>query len=114
MSNAERAEPAPEPGLDLHDWESRWASIREDADSDPDAALSQLADLVRTMLLERGYEVDDPVVREGDEPEIVVTYLAARQTAERAELEAASRTEVELALEDLGSVFETIATEHRG
>jgi len=35
-----------QPGSNLHQWESQWASIDEDADGDPDAALSQYADLV--------------------------------------------------------------------
>ncbi len=95
-------------GLDLHEWTSLWASVEEDLADDPDAALSQYADLARRMLLARGYRVDDPVVREGDEPEIVDSYLAARETAERAEVGAASRSEVELALDDLRAVFETI------
>ena len=113
MSSAGHAEPAPEPGLDIHEWESRWASIEEDADGDPYAALSRLADLVKQMLVTSGYDVDDPVAREGEEPELVVTYLSARETAERAEPGAASRSEVDLALEDLRAVFETLAGEPR-
>ena len=56
-----------------------------------------------------GYDVTDPVARTGDEPDVVVSYLAARETAERAELGEASRGEVEAALDDLRSVFDTIA-----
>jgi len=106
-------EPAAAPGLDLHEWESQWASIGEGAEDDPDAALSQLADLVRKMLVESGHEVGDPVARSGEEPEVIVTYLSARQTAERAEVGAASRAEVEIPLDDLRWVFETIAGAHR-
>ena len=98
-----------QPGLDLHDWESAWASIEEDAEGDPDAALSQYADLVERMLVANGYALGDPVARQGDEPEVVVTYLAAREAAERAELGEASRGDVELAIEDLRSVFDSVA-----
>ena len=58
-----------------------------------------------------GYAVRDAVAREGEEREIVTTYLAARETAERAELGAASRSEVEQAIEDLRSVFYTFLSQ---
>ena len=98
-------------GSDLHAWESQWASIAEDVDDDPDAALSQHADLVESMLEAHGYAVRDPIAREGDEREVVTTYLAARETAERAEVGAASRSEVEQALDDLRAVFKTFEDE---
>jgi hypothetical protein len=106
--SVERSEGWHDPGLDRHEWESAWASIENDLRDDPDAAVSQLADLVRDMLLTRGYEVGDPVERAGDEPEVVETYRAARATAERAELGQASRGDVETALDDLRSVYETM------
>jgi hypothetical protein len=99
-----------EPGLDLHEWETTWASVEEDLEADPAAALSQFADIVERMLRSRGYDVDDPVALGGDEPEIVVTYRAARETTERAELGEASRAEVGTAIDDLRILFETLAT----
>jgi hypothetical protein len=100
-----------DPGLDLHEWESRRASIEEDTDADPDAAVSQFADLVEQMLAARGYDVNDPVETAGDEPEIVVTYRSARETVERAELGDASRADVVAAMDDLRSLFETLTIE---
>jgi hypothetical protein len=100
-----------EPGVDLHEWQSMWASVEQDLADDPDAALSQLADIAERMLRARGYDLDDPVQLEGDEPEVVVTYRSARETAERAELGAASRADVESAIEDLRAVYDTFATE---
>jgi hypothetical protein len=97
-----------EPGLDLHEWESMWASVAEDRDDDPDVAVSQFADIVARMLRSRGYNVDDPVEASGDEPEIVTTYGSARETAERAELGQASRAEVDDAIVDLEEIFETL------
>jgi hypothetical protein len=99
------------PGFDLHSWESEWASIAEEADGDPDAALSQFADLVARMLRASGYAIDDPVARRGEELEIVASYRAARDTAERAELGSAPRAEVEQAIEDLRAVFTALAGE---
>ena len=46
------------------------------------------------------------VAREGEEREVVATYHSARETAERAELGAASRGEVQQATEDLRSVLD--------
>jgi hypothetical protein len=102
---------SPEPGLDLHEWETTWALIEEGRADDPDAALSQFADLVHRMLVASGYQVDDPVEREGEEREVVATYLAARETAERAEVGAASRGDVELAIDDLRTIFESLTAE---
>jgi hypothetical protein len=95
-----------EGGGDLHAWESEWASIAEDADADPDAALSQYADLVENVLEANGYAVRDPIARAGEEREVVATYVSARETAERAELGAASRGEVKQAIEDLRAVLD--------
>ena len=100
-----------EPGLDLHEWETMWASVAEDRDADPDAALSQFADIVGRMLRSRGYNVDDPVEASGDENEIVTTYVAARETAERAQVGSASRAEVDDAINDLEDIFDTVIAE---
>lgn len=94
-----------QPGADLYSWESQWASVEEDADGDPDAAVSQYADLVERMLEANGYAVHDQVARAGEEREVIATYLAAREAAERAELGEATRGEVEQTIEDLRLVF---------
>ena len=100
-----------QPGADLHLWESQWASIEVDAEGDPDAAVSQYADLVERMLEANGYAVRDPVVRTGEEREVVETYLSAREAAERAELGEATRGEVEQATEDLRAIFDSFASQ---
>jgi hypothetical protein len=96
------------PGFDRHDWESAWASIEEESADDPDAAVSQLAGLAEEILEANGYRVRDPVERAGDEAEVIRSYLAARETAERAELGDASRGEVEAALDDLRAIYDTL------
>jgi hypothetical protein len=98
-------------GFDEHDWESTWASVEEVAEENPDAALSQYVDLMEQMLTARGFALDDPVARQGEEPEVVRTYLAARETAERAEVGDASRADVELAIDDLRVLFGSISGE---
>src|SRR5712691_6248674 len=42
-------------------------------------ALPELDRLVERMLVARGYAIDDPVVREGDDRDIVAEFLAARE-----------------------------------
>lgn len=69
-----------EPGLDRHEWESEWQSLEEAVADSPAEALPELDDLVARMLESRGYAIDDPVVREGDEREVVSEFLAARET----------------------------------
>jgi hypothetical protein len=55
------------------------ASIEEDLHDDPGGALSELDDLVGRMLEETGYDVADPVVREGEQREIVAEFVAAHE-----------------------------------
>jgi hypothetical protein len=71
-----------DPGLNRHEWESEMASLEEDLRDDPGGALSELDDLVGRMLEETGYDVADPVVREGEEREIVAEFVAAREIKE--------------------------------
>ena len=69
-----------EPGLDRHEWESRWASLEEDLEDSPRDVLPELDELVLQMLEERGYSLTDPVAREGDDREIVSEFRAAHDT----------------------------------
>ena len=68
-----------EPGLDLHEWESRWQALEEPLADAPAEALPELDRLVVEMLEDQGYSIDDPVVREGEEREVVAEFLAARE-----------------------------------
>jgi hypothetical protein len=70
----------PEPGLDRHEWESEFQALEPELETAPIEALPELGDLVGRMLVERGYDVDDPVVREGENREVVAEFLAARET----------------------------------
>jgi hypothetical protein len=74
-----------EPGLDRHEWESEMQALEDELEDAPAEALSELGDLVERMLLERGYDLSDPVARSGEEREVVAEYLAARETSDRVE-----------------------------
>ena len=71
-----------EPGLDRHEWESRWASLEEDLEDSPRDVLPELDGLVGQMLEERGYALDDPVAREGDDREVIAEFVSARETTQ--------------------------------
>jgi hypothetical protein len=74
-----------EPGLDRHAWESEWQTLEESIRTNPTEALGELDRLVGRMLEESGYDLTDPVVREGEEREIVAEYLAAHDIVEATE-----------------------------
>jgi hypothetical protein len=68
-----------DPGETLYDWESEMATLEDDLRESPAETLSELDDLLSRMLEESGYDLTDPVVREGDEREVVSEYLAAHE-----------------------------------
>jgi hypothetical protein len=74
-----------EPGLDRHEWETRWEELEPAVRDSPREALSELDDLVAQMLMERGFAIDDPVASAGDEPEVLTDFRAARDITRRIE-----------------------------
>ena len=102
----------PEPGLDRHEWESELASIEDDLRDSPTETLPELTRLVERMLEERGYDLDDPVAREGEEREIVTEFLAAREVADRVDRgEDVDPGDVAGAIEGLVSLFQYVLVE---
>jgi hypothetical protein len=71
-----------EPGIDRHEWESEWESLEPVLEDDPVDALPELDRLVARMLKARGYDLDDPVAREGEEREVVAEFVAAHEVTE--------------------------------
>jgi hypothetical protein len=100
-----------DPGLDRHEWETELASLEEQLEESPAEALPDLAALVERMLLERGFAIDDPVARQGDDPEIVDTYLAAREIANLAERGEADPGDIGAAIENLRATFDALIAE---
>ena len=74
-----------DPGLDRHDWESEWETLEQDLRTDPAQALPELDALIARMLEESGFDLTDPVVRDGEERELVAEYLAAHEIVEATE-----------------------------
>jgi hypothetical protein len=63
-----------EPGLDLHEWETRWAELEEAFADDPAGALPEACDLIEETL---GHDLVSD--------ELEVSYRAARDTADALE-----------------------------
>lgn len=83
-------------------------------EDDPVDSLPELADLIEGILQERGYDVNDPIVREGEEREIVAEYLNARDIADRVErAEDVGPGDVGAAIVGLRAVYEYLVDERR-
>jgi hypothetical protein len=68
-----------EPGLDEHEWISRYAAIEEDLRTAPVEALSELDDLVGQMMAARGFALEEREGEETTEPETVRQFAEARR-----------------------------------
>jgi len=95
-----------DPGLDLHEWETRWAELQELAEGAPDEALSEMVRSVEEMLRERGYDLENPVAVESEDPDVVRDFLAAREISRAAETTVIEQEDVETAIEDLGEIHD--------
>ena len=102
-----------EPGLDRHEWEGRWLSLEEELDDSPRDVLPELDELVGQMLNERGYAIDDPVAREGDDREIVAQFLAAHEITQLLadDPDAVSAGDVAAAVNGYRSLYEYLIEE---
>ena len=101
-----------EPGLDRHEWETELQQLEPSLQDEPASALPELTDLVERMLAERGYDLTEPVTREGAEREVVAEYLAAREVADRIDGgDAPDPGDVGQAVQGLLAVFETLVSE---
>jgi hypothetical protein len=103
-----------EPGLDRHEWESRWASLEEELADSPRDVLPELDELVAQMLEERGFAIGDQVAREGEAPEVVTEFLSAREITRLLadDPDAVSPGDVAAAVNGYRSVYEFLIEEY--
>jgi hypothetical protein len=103
-----------DPGLNRHEWESEFASLEDDLHDDPASALPELDALVARMLEESGYDLADPVVREGEEREVIAEYAAAHEivTASEAGSDALSLGDVASAINGLRAIYDYLVENH--
>jgi len=102
-----------DPGLDLHEWETEMEQLRPQLHDQPEAALPELSDLVGRMLEARGYVWAEEPTEEGQEPEFVVEYRSARETALRADAGEADPGDVGDAINTLRTLYDELVLERR-
>ena len=101
-----------EPGLDRHEWATEFESLEPQLQESPSGALPDLAELVERMLIARGYNLEEPVTKEGDDPDVVKEYLAAREVADRCEAgDGADPGDIAQAIEGLRSIYAYLLAE---
>ena len=103
-----------EPGLDRHEWESEYRQLEDELETAPREALPELRDLIERILVERGYDLGDPVAREGEEREVVAEFQAASDIARRVEAadESVGHGDVGAAINGLRAIFDYLTAEH--
>ena len=101
-----------EPGLDKHLWESWWQQFDEDVQTAPAEALPELDDLIFQMLEARGYALDDPVAREGDDRDVIAEFSAAHEITEAVEAgKNVEKEDVDLAIANYRDLYEFLIVE---
>jgi len=103
-----------DPGLDLHEWETRWSDLQDQAADAPDEALPEIVRLVEEMLTDRGFDLENPVVVEDESRDIVSDFLAARDIASAAETTALEAEDIQTALDDLAEIHDYLVEDRPG
>ena len=100
-----------EPGLELHEWETRWQELEPLLEEDASAALPEAADFIEQVLQESGIGL----ARVGGEnDELIAAYEAARETSDQAERgEDVGPGDVGAAIENLRAVYESVLVSRR-
>lgn len=103
-----------DPGLDLQEWDTRWTDLQEQAADAPEEALPDMVRLVQEMLAERGYDLENPVVAENEDPDITRGVLAARQIALAAETSKVEAEDIQTAIDDLTDIYDYLVEDRAG
>jgi len=96
-----------EPGLDEHEWQTRWEALAGDLAVSPVEALPEVARLVEDMLAERGHEA-------GTDPEIDREVETGRQVVARIDAgRSVDPGDVGAAVNSYRAVYEQLLAERR-
>ncbi len=100
-----------EPGLELHEWETRWQELEPLLEEDASAALPEVADFIEQVL--RDSRIGLTRVG-GENDELIAAYEAARETADGAERgDDIGPGDVGAAIENLRAVYESVLVNRR-
>jgi hypothetical protein len=99
-----------EPGLDLHEWETEWASLEDDIADSPEAALPSVHELMTRMLKERKILDVSLAATEGSDPDYVRTWEAGAELVAAIEDPGRNveREDVVEVIENYRELFETL------
>lgn len=101
-----------EPGLELHEWETRWQELEPMFEDDPAGTLPEACDFVAQTLRESDL---DPDATSGEPDEVLSAYAAARETATRLEAgEDVDPGDLGAAIENLRAVYESLRATRPG
>jgi hypothetical protein len=90
-----------EPGLDLHEWETRWSELEEALADDPAGAIVDACDEIEELLR---------LGAAGDSPELEAAFASARDVAQRIERgEDVDPGDLGAAVENLRAVRDALA-----
>ena len=94
-----------EPGLDLQEWETRWAEIEAALAEDPATELPLACDEIERLL---GLREGDAVLA-GQQEELAASYEAAREVANRLESgQDVDPGDIGAAIEDLRAIRDAL------
>jgi hypothetical protein len=102
-----------EPGLDLHEWETRWHELQEAARRGARPDLAEDRAVRPADARGGGFELDEPVTVEGEDPDIVRDFVAARHVANLAGAGEAEPEDVAVALENLREIYDYVISDRR-
>lgn len=100
-----------EPGLDLHDWQTRREGLQAELEDSPGQALPDFVRLVGEMLEARGYELHDQAAAEGEDDEVTARYRSAKDTARLAEAGDADPGDLADAINDLNELYDELVVQ---
>jgi hypothetical protein len=102
-----------EPGLDVHEWESEWASLEDDIADSPETALPYVHELMTRVLKERRVLDDSLAVLEGADPEWVKTWEAGAELVRKLDDPGVDVERADLVeqIENYRELFETLLAE---
>jgi hypothetical protein len=100
-----------EPGLELHEWETRWQELEPLLEDDPSSALPEACDLIAQVLTESGIGLERAG---GENDELIAAYEAARETADGIERgDDVDPGDVGAAIANLRGVYEAVVSGRR-
>jgi hypothetical protein len=103
---------ANEPGLELHEWQTRWQELEPEFELDAADTLTEAVDFVEQMLNESGIGIERTG---GENDELIAAYEAAREVADVIERgEHFDPGNVGLAIANLRIVYEALVEDRRG